>query len=221
MANQSPSINPADYGTLTGAIKIAVDKAMQGMDVMMPVEVVAYDRATNRATVKHLIQMQGTNGEKVDRANVSSVRVYQFGNAAFSMSLPIKPGDKGWIMAADRDISIFQQGLQKDAPNTRRMHSFQDGLFMPDSMNMGNVQAADEENVTIQLHDGGARISLGANIVTLTVGGNSISIGPAGVTITGPLQINGPTARHNSKNIGDDHKHSGVQSGPTNTGNPI
>lgn len=221
MANQQPSIVPADYGTLTGAIKIAVEKAMQGMDVMMPVEVVAFDRATNRATVKHLIQMQGTDGEKVDRANVSSVRVYQFGNASFSMSLPIKPGDKGWLMAADRDISIFQQGLQKDAPNTRRMHSFQDGLFMPDSMNMGNVQAADADNVTIQLHDGGAVISLGANSVTLTVGGNSIAIGPGGIKLTGPVEIDGPTFDHNGVNIGDDHKHSGVQSGPVNTGNPI
>ena len=127
MANQDPSRNPADEDTLAGVIRLAVEKSMQGYDGMMPVEVVAYDRATNRATVKHLVQMQGSNGEKVDRANVSSVRVYQFGNASFSMSLPIKPGDKGWIMAADRDISTFQQDISRvDAPNTRRIKSFSD-----------------------------------------------------------------------------------------------
>ena len=118
MANQTPSIRPADEGSLTGVIKTAVTKAMQSLDVMLPVEVVSYDRATNRATVKHLVQMQGTDGEKVSRAPVSSVRVQQPGNGAFSISLPIQPGDKGWLVAADRDISLFQQGLTEDAPSS-------------------------------------------------------------------------------------------------------
>lgn len=215
MANQDPSRNPADESTLAGVIKLAVEKAMQGSDGMMPVEVVAYDRAKNRATVKHLVQMQGSNGEKVDRANVSSVRVYQFGNAAFSMSLPIKPGDKGWIMAADRDISTFQQDIdQPNTPNTRRMRSFSDGLFIPDSMGMGDVPAPESDRVVIGAVSGGTILSFDANGFYITVGGVSVTITAAGV------HFEGGTVTHGAKNIGNTHTHGGITVGGQHTAVP-
>lgn len=200
MANQKPSIRPADEDTLPGLLKSAMRKQMQAMDVMLPVEVVAYDRATNRATVKHLIQMQGTDGEKVSRAPIASVRVHQYGNGAFNISLPIKPGDKGWLKAADRDISIFQQGLSEDAPNTDRMHSFQDGLFMPDAMSNGDAPAGAGDRVVIGANDGGAYISFDG----------------AGIYFNGPFGEVAMTAAgifHNGKNIGATHIH------PTPAGN--
>ena len=230
MANQTPSINPADERTLAGVLKTAIGKAMQAMDVMLPVEVVAYDRATNRATVRHLVQMVGSDGEKVSRANIASIRVYQFGNGSFSMSLPIKPGDKGWIMAADRDISIFQQSLTEDAPNTARMHSFQDGLFMPDAMSMGNVQAPDADAVTIQTLDGNTRIAMGAAGITQTVGGASIAHTADEITQTvggtvfrqsaSGFEFTGGPVDNNGTNIGFDHVHINA-GGSGNSGPPL
>lgn len=215
MANQDPSRNPADDTTLAGVIKLAVEKQMQQYDGMMPVEVVAYDRATNRATVKHLVQMQGSNGEKVDRAPVSSVRVYQPGNAAFSMSLPIKPGDKGWLMAADRDISTFQQDISRiDAPNTRRMRSFADGLFMPDSMNMGDVPAGESDRVVIGSVGGNSILSFDDTGFYFTVGGTTWSLTAAG------FHQEGGTMSHGSKNIGNTHTHGGIVTGGNHTAVP-
>lgn len=215
MANQDPSRNPADEDSLAGVIKLAVEKALQNTDGMMPVEVVAYDRATNRATVKHLVQMQGANGEKVDRANVSSVRVQQPGNAKFSISLPIKPGDKGWLMAADRDISTFQQDINRvDAPNTRRMKSFSDGLFVPDSMNMGDVPTPEGDRVVIGNVGGGTILSFDDDGFYFTVGGVSVAITAAG------LHIEGGTVTHGIKNIGNTHTHGGVISGGDHTAVP-
>lgn len=207
MTNQTPSANPADERSLAGIIKIAIEKRLQDMDVMMPVEVVAYDRATNRATVRHLIQMQGANGEKVDRANVASVRVQQPGNAKFSISLPIKPGDKGWLMAADRDLSIFQQGLEKDAPNTRRMHSFQDGLFMPDAMGAGDAPAGEDNRVVIGSVGGGSYMAFDDDSFIFKGTWGTLTIDASGI-------------HHNGKNIGDTHTHGGVNPGGGNTAVP-
>lgn len=207
MVNQPPSIRPADEGTLAGVLKTAIGKAMQSLDVMLPVEVVAYDRATNRATVKHLVQMVGSDGEKVSRANIASIRVMQFGNGAFNISLPIKPGDKGWLKAADRDISIFQQGLTEDAPNTARMHSFQDGVFMPDAMSNGDAPAGMGDRVVIGSNDGAATFSFDAG----------------GFYFNGPFGEFSMTAAglfHNGKNIGDTHTHGGVDPGGGNTAGP-
>jgi len=213
--NTPRSGNPADDKTLTGLMKMTVQKAMQGMDSMMPVEVVKYDRATNRATVKHLIQMQGTNGDKVDRAQIASVRVQQFGNAKFSISLPIKPGDKGWLKAADRDISLFQQDINKaDAPNTERMHSFQDGVFMPDAMGAGDAPAGQGDKTVIGSVTGGFYFSFDDD-------GCELKIGPVTFTVTaGGVDITGGTVTHNGKNIGSTHTHGGVIPGAANTDVP-
>lgn len=216
MANTPPSINPAEEDNLTGVIKNAIDKRIQSLDNMMPVEVLAYDRATNRATVRHMIQMQATDGSKVDRATVASVRVFQFGNGAFSMSLPIKPGDKGWLKAADRDLSIFQQDVdENDAPNTRRMHSFQDGLFMPDAMKMGDVPAGESDRVVIGSNSGGSILSFDDDGFYFTVGGTSFKLTAAGFEQTGG------TMKHDGKNVGSDHRHTGVTPGGGTTGVPV
>jgi hypothetical protein len=215
MANQKPSILPADEASLTGVIKTAVNKAMQNFDVMLPVEVVAYDRATNRATVKHLVQMQGSDGEKVSRANVASVRVQQPGNGTFNISLPITPGDKGWLMAADRDMSVFQQGLTEDAPNTARMHSFQDGLFMPDAMSNGDAPAGQSGRVVIGANNGGAYMAFDGDGFYFNIGGTEFTLTAAGFAQTGG------TVTHNGTDIGDTHIHDGVTPGGGNTGTPV
>lgn len=207
MANQPPSINPADESTLAGVIKTGINKAMQAMEVMLPVEVVAYDRATNRATVKHLVQMVGSDGEAVSRANIASIRVMQQGNGAFNISLPIKPGDKGWLMAADRDISLFQQDLKETTPNTGRMHSFQDGVFMPDAMGNGDAPSGQGDRVVIGSNDGVSTFSFDAG----------------GFYFNGPFGEFSMTAAglfHNGKNIGDTHTHGGVLPGGSNTAVP-
>jgi len=214
MANQPPSIRPADESTLAGVIKTGINKAMQSMDVMMPVEVVSYDRASNRATVKHLIQMEGSDGEKVSRSQIASVRVQQFGNAAFSISMPIKPGDKGWILAADRDLSVFQQGLKENTPNTARMHSFQDGLFMPDAMSNGNAPSGAGDRVVIGANDGGSYFSFDGSGLYFDFGGVNVTINGAGLSITGG------DVTHNGVSIGDTHVHTGVIPGGSNTGEP-
>lgn len=41
------------------------------------------------------------------------------------------------------------------------------------------------------------------------------------INATGNVAINSATLKHNGKNVGQDHKHSGVQTGGGNTGNPI
>jgi hypothetical protein len=215
MVNQTPSMRPADESSLAGVMKTAIRKELQNLNVMLPVEVVGYDRATNRATIKHLVQMEGANGEKVSRANVASIRVLQPGNGAFSISLPIKPGDKGWLMAADRDISVFQQGLSEGAPNTARMHSFQDGLFMPDAMANGDAPAGQGDRVVIGSNDGGSFLAFDGDGFYFNVGGTEFTLTAAGFAQTGG------TVSHNGKDIGDTHIHDGVTPGGGNTGEPV
>ena len=56
---------------------------------------------------------------------------------------------------------------------------------------------------------------------TLKLNASTLEINATTVTINGTnTTINGSSLKHNAKNIGDDHRHSGVQPGGSNTGVP-
>ena len=212
--NAPPSANPADEGNLTGLLRVAMGKTLQGLDTMLPARVVAYDRATNRATVQPLIMMGTTDGQRVSRAQVASVPVFQYAGGGFVLSFPIAAGDLGWIKASDRDISLFLQSLGEEWPNTVRSRSFSDGVFFPDRLRAFTLDGGDTDRVVLQTDDGTTRVSVGAADVKVTAGDyvltvgadgivaeagdSTVTIAPAGVTIAatlttveGPLTVTG------------------------------
>ena len=146
-----PSIDPADEDSLPGVFRSVLQKFLQQTDDMLPAVVIAYDRATNRATVQPHIMLGTTDGRKISRAQIASVPVLNLGAGGFVLSFPVKPGDLGWIKASDRDISLYLQGGAKEEwPNTKRLHSFEDGLFIPDALKGFTVVAEDAERVVLQ-----------------------------------------------------------------------
>lgn len=155
-----PSIDPASRGNINGAIRLILHKFQQGSDDMLPARVIAYDRATNRARVQPVIYKVTTADEIVERAQIASVPVLQLGGGGFVASFPIATGDLGWIKANDRDISLFLQSMKPTAPNTQRLHSFEDALFIPDCMLRGaTIDAEDANNLVIQNLTGNVKIA--------------------------------------------------------------
>jgi hypothetical protein len=194
-----PSIDPAIRNDAAGTLRFIMQKFLQGVDTMLPARVVAYDRETNRARVQPLIAMLTTDGRAQTRAQVASVPVLQLGGGGFVISFPIQTGDLGWIKAADRDISLFLQSYNESPPNTNRLHTFEDGWFIPDTMmRQVEIQSGDENSLTIQSLDGSTRIVMG----------------------NGSIDIFSETLTHNGRNIGSTHTHDGVMPGGGDTGPP-
>lgn len=218
-----PSINPADEDSLTGALRLVLGKAIQQLDDCLPAIVIAYDRAKNRATVQPQVMMGTTSGEKVSRAQVAEVPVLNIGGGGFVLSFPIKPGDLGWIKASDRDISLFLQGLAEEWPNTRRMHSFEDGFFIPDVMRQWTLQEVDQERAVLQSTDGVTRIALGPETVEITTTG-LVKVDAPNVQMTGDLQVDGSINADGGVTgagiVLETHTHGGVEPGAGDTGGP-
>jgi hypothetical protein len=123
------------------------------------------------------------------------------------------------------------QSFNAAPPNTLRLHSFQDGVFIPDVMQGWTIAGEDAEQAVLQTLDGTVRISLGdARIrlafgsnrltiqdsgITAIVGDKSLSITSTGTTIVGGLTIDGI--------VFGTHKHpiTGGSSAPGPTGNPV
>lgn len=235
-----PSINPANTGSLQGMMENVMQKVLQRTDDMLPATVIEFDRASNRARVQPQIMMVNTDGQSIGRAAIASVPVFQIGAGGFVLNFNLKPGDLGWIKASDRDISLFMQSFTETPPNTFRLHSFEDGVFFPNVLTGFTIHSEDEENCVLQTLDGSQRIAIWEDRVKITSDQDIILDAPL-VTITGNLITGTETGgsgtatfngevRVNGDVIGDydgttislnTHVHNGVQSGSSNTGQPV
>jgi len=163
-----PSVSPANRDSMPGMMRLVLSKFLQHTDDMLPAEVVSYDRATNLAEVYPLIVIITTLQTQIKRASVSAVPVLQLGGGGFVASFPLNKGDLGWIKANDRDISLFKQFYAQSAPNTYRKHSFEDAMFIPDTMLRGvSVAGEDTTNLVIQNLTGTVKVSWWANLLKI------------------------------------------------------
>lgn len=197
-SNNNPSINPADNDSLIGTMRFAFNKMLQDVNGMLPARVMAYDRVKNRVQVQPLIAVLTTDGSQISRAQIASIPVLQIGGGDFMLNFNLKEGDLGWILANDRDISLFLQSYAEARPNTLRKNNFADSLFIPNVLVQNyNIANEDLENTVLQSVDGKIKISLGTDKIKAAVADNTntatFEIFPDHVEITaiGGLIVNG------------------------------
>lgn len=184
-----PSRNPANSGgDMSGAFREILGKFLQSVDDMIPAKIIAYDRETNRATIQPLIALVRTDGVPVSRNQLASIPVFNIGGGGYILSFNLKEGDLGWIKAADRDIAEFLKNYTEATPATRRVHDFNNGIFIPDVMTGYQIDPEDEENAVLQSLDGVVRVALFPDKLKLTapvveVAGQALLGGPSGIPI--------------------------------------
>lgn len=213
-----PSSDPANDGSLLGMANEILKKHLQSVDDMLPARIISYDRTTNRAQVQPLVKILTTDNRQVGRAQIASIPVMQFGGGGFVLNFNLKPGNLGWIKASDRDISLFLQTFKENAPNTLRLHSFQDAVFIPDVMTGYTINGEDAENAVLQTMNGAVRVAVWADRVKLTAGGLSLTIGPGAFTFAGADVIM-PDAVIGGIRFST-HGHTNVENGPGTSGGP-
>lgn len=171
MANEvQNSRNPANSGTLAGTFQEILGKFLQNeVDDMLPAEVIAYDRPTNRVSVRPLVRLLRTDNTLLDRADIASIPVLTLGGGNVVLSFNIVPGDIGWIKANDRDISLVLQSEGSAGPNTIRKHSFSDAIFIPHQFrSKWTLESEDDAFAVLQTLDGTQRISIHDDRLKLT-----------------------------------------------------
>lgn len=182
--------NYTDLGDMLGQIMSIMSKQLENM---LPCRVISYDRTNNTAVVQILVKIVLTGGEQ-ERAQVGPVPVFVAGGGNYVISFPLKPGDLGWLIANDRDITKFRESLDMAAPGTYRTHSFNDGVLFPDPIRNFTTDGEDT-NMVIQSMDGTQRISMGDNQLHIThpVG---MTVDAPGMTFNGAFQADSVTAKN-------------------------
>lgn len=190
--NSNPSLGqqPADAGTMAGLFRFVLKKFLQSdVDGMLPCVVIAADADRKFVTVQPSIMVQGTDKSLTSRAQIAKVPVFTIGAGGFVLTFPIRPGDAGWIVASDRDISLYLQSGEAAGPNTDRLHSFSDGLFIPDAARLYTLDSEDDGSAVLQSLDGSVRVAVWPDRVKLTA--PLVAIEATSTTMTGDLTVDG------------------------------
>lgn len=180
----NPDFDKSNQGTLQGVINQAIRQAMVNLECMLPATVISYDRTNNVASVQPSIMVVGTDGSLVGRAPLASVPVLAIGGGGFVLNFPQTAGGKGWIKASDRDISLYLQSGGQVGPNTARLHSFSDGMFIPDIGSGFTLNGEDAVNAVLQSIDGTIRIAVWSNQVKITTPDGTLTLGPGKTLLT-------------------------------------
>lgn len=217
--NAPPSIDPASLESLQGAFGAIWKKLLQSVDGMLPATVLSYDRAKGVAAVQIAIAVLTTRNTLVPRLPLAAVRVLKLGGGGFFVDCALKKGDTGWILASDRDIGLFTQSFKESAPNSERLHSFSDGLFIPDVMTGYTVDEADT-GLTIQSLNGTVKIVMTDEKIKLAA--PTVEIDSPESSFTGNVSISGTLETTGDATIQGKaftpHTHGGVQPGGGETG---
>lgn len=163
-----PDVNISNSDSLVGATQFSFYKMMQQIQTMLPAKVIKYDRETNRVQVQILINILGTSGEQYPNSQVASIPVMIYGGGDFLLSFNLNPGDLGWIVANDRDISLFLQTYEAAAPSNNLIKNFSNAMFMPDVMRGYTIAPEDSGNAVLQNKSGSVKVSLSADTITIS-----------------------------------------------------
>jgi hypothetical protein len=163
---------------------------MQSTDGMLPATVIAVDEKRQYVTVQPAIHVLGTDNSLTPRAQIAKVPLFTMGAGTYLLTFPVKAGDLGWIVASDRDVSLYLQSGKASGPNSNRLHSFEDGLFIPDIARTWTLDDEDNENVVLQSADGTKKISMGDNSVKVKHP-TLVEFDAPSVTMTGDLTVQG------------------------------
>ncbi len=141
---------------------------MQQMQTMLPARVIKYDRETNRVQVQILIKILGTSGESYPNSQPDNIPVMIAGGGGFFLSFDLQPGDFGWIVANDRDISLFLDTYEAAPPSNNLIKNFSNAMFMPDIMTGYTIASEDSGNAVLQNKSGTVKISLSDDKITIS-----------------------------------------------------
>lgn len=215
---------------LQEGLRIAMETHQSHMWTALPGTVTGVDLGAQTVSVQPTIQGSVTapdgSTQAVNLPVLVDVPIVWPRAGGFALTFPIAAGDEVLVVFASRCIDSWWQsggvGVQAEA----RMHDLSDGfaILAPTSqpkkfngVSSSNVQLRDEAGSTyVEITPGGAARVVGASSIDI----EAPTVNIAGtVNIDGQINHSGGDLVSNGITFGS-HKHTGVQSGPSNTGGP-
>ena len=221
------------------SLRLALENAQSQIWTATPAIVQAVNLAAQTLSVQPAIQGTLSNPDgttqTVNLPLLVDVPIVWPRAGGFALTFPIAVGDEVLVVFGARCIDSWWQSGSVGAPAEARMHDLSDGfaILAPTSqpkkfanVSSTNVQLRDTAGTTyVEITPGGKARVVGASAIDIEAPTINLN-GASAVNVTAPtIALNGQvTQASGSFSIGGivfgTHKHTGVQSGPSNTGGP-
>lgn len=218
-----------DFANETNSQQFQIKQLMNKMWTACPVTVVAVE-APHFVDVKPLIQQRDGENNAIPSAVLYHVPYSRIQGGKNALIIDPKPGDIGWCVFCQRDISVLKQ---TKAPKEVQVGSFR-SYDPSDAIYLGGILNAVPERF-VEVKDDAITIEGKAAPVTLHTSSKIILDAPL-VEVTGILKQTGTSASGSSSFLGgftntggqiksngvtlETHVHTGVETGSGNTGGP-
>lgn len=131
-------VQTPDRPSSTSNLNEGARAALATVNVQLPATVVSYDGPTQTVTVKIVPcfrrkdPAQGNEVVCYSPPNIANVPVSFYGAGAFSITMPLAPGDSGMLQVCDRSIDEWKSTAEaRTEPQDLRRHDLTDGVFLP------------------------------------------------------------------------------------------
>lgn len=225
------------------SLRLALEEAQSHIWTAMPGIVQGVNLSAQTLSVQPAIQgsVTGPDGstQTVNLPLLVDVPIVWPRAGGFALTFPIAPGDEVLVVFGARCIDSWWQSGGIGAQAEVRMHDLSDGfaILAPTSQPkvLGNVSSA---NVQLRDNSGSTFVEITPGGVARVIGASSIDVEAPTINLTGStVNINGTTNITGTTNVVGQmnhsggglvtggitfgsHKHTGVQTGPSNTGGP-
>ena len=181
-------------------------------------EIVSFDPATQTAEVKVKMSFL-LNGEIKEYPLLLDCPCIVLAGGQGSVTFPITAGDSCLVLFNDRDMDNWYSGGQTMPPRTERLHDFSDAIALVGLRNKQNQISGYFAQGT-EIKYAGSTIKLENGKITITNGTSSVVMNGGNIQLTGAVSVTG-SFTVNGKDVGDNHRHSGVSTGSGNTGGVV
>lgn len=212
------------YESNTNTIKAALDGRQAEIWTTMPGFIVDYDADLQTCSVQIGISIQLIDPLNTDEPMFVNIPklvdcpvVFPHGGG-FTLTFPVQPGDECVVHLASRCIDNWwylgpTAGVNQNQPpqGDLRMHDLSDGFVAVGPRSRPNaIAGVSRDTVQLRSDDGAAYVEMAPGHVCNIVA-------PGGINFTGPVTFTG-TVHANGHSIDETHRHSGVQTGGSDTG---
>lgn len=205
------------FDDLTEAIQQMIETSLANVNTSLPGKIVSYNAATNRAVVKPDLPKAIAVGESLESPQIIEVPVVwgSSNGGKSSLTMPLQPGDGVLLHFQQRSIENWLDG-KMIMPDDPRQHDLSDCIAVPGCAPGGIV--AHDQNVVLKFNNTSLTITPDDTII--------IGNGNGGITIdkNGNMTIKANTISVNTPGKSftlEHHRHTNIQPGLSNSGEPI
>lgn len=203
-------------------LRTAMDGLKSGLWTALPGTIQSFDPVAMTAAVQPGVKAMMVTAGGLSPADMPILPhclvVFPRGGGC-SLTFPLEMGDECMVVFSSRALDGFWQSGKAQPSTDLRSHDLSDGVAFVGLTSQARPLAGVSTTST-QL-----RSDDGATVIDLNPAAQTIALtAPGGITMTGPVQVNGAVIATGNVTAGgidlEHHVHTGVQSGQATTGPP-